>query len=118
MDKKLYIIAEKFDKKLGVRYRTQGKRSGEEFFEDYLKDEFLNVIKDNQILDISFDGVSGHPPSFIDEAFGLLTCAFGKEKVKKHLDISYSRGKWLKGKIFEIIETAEIKRNSDECKKM
>jgi hypothetical protein len=49
-----------------------GDFSGEEFRDDYLIQRFEKALNEGVRLCINFDGVSGMPTSFLEEAFGGL----------------------------------------------
>lgn len=78
-------ISKDFNDVLGGRYRTDGKFSGEEFYEDILKMKFQEALDKNETLEINLDGTFGYPSSFIDQSFGTLGREFGEEIVQKHL---------------------------------
>ncbi|MBB3696908.1 DUF4325 domain-containing protein [Flammeovirga yaeyamensis] len=70
--KNIINIAKEFSETPGARYITDGKFSGQEFYENILKPRFNN-LKDNEILTIVLDGTAGYATSFLDEAFGRLS---------------------------------------------
>lgn len=65
----------------GGRSRIDGEFSGEEFRKDFLEPALAEF--DRIILDLN--GVFSFPPSFIDEAFGVLVDERGLEFVREHL---------------------------------
>lgn len=71
----------------GLRKRSTSDNSGEELYEDLLKNKFQEAIDNHVKLSIDFDGVAGCPSSFIDEAFGRLALEFGYEKCLRTLEI-------------------------------
>ncbi|MDR0971873.1 MAG: STAS-like domain-containing protein [Bacteroidales bacterium] len=89
VDKKHEIIIDKqYSHNPGPRYSNQGDYSGEDFYDNFLKEEFEKV-KDSQDekLEINLDGVAGYASSFLDESFGRLVYDFGLDKVKEKVDI-------------------------------
>ncbi|MFA6250275.1 MAG: hypothetical protein WC686_02080 [Candidatus Shapirobacteria bacterium] len=61
-------IAKDFTLTPGARYRTDGKFSGEEFYEDVLKARIDEVwSKDNSKLIVYLDGTYGYASSFLSE---------------------------------------------------
>lgn len=78
-------IAKQFTQFPGGRYRRNGKGSGQEFREDFL----VPLLKSGNSARIVLDGVSGYPPSFLEEAFGgLIREGFAVEELKKHIEFS------------------------------
>ena len=53
----------------GPRFKNLGRNSGEVFREDYLI-PWLNENKDDNVLEIDFDGTLVYTPSFLEESFG------------------------------------------------
>ena len=78
-------VSKDFSDVLGGRYYTDGKYSGQEFYETILKDKFLQAIKNKEKLEINLDGTFGYPSSFIDESFGKLARDFGEKIVQTNL---------------------------------
>ena len=76
-----------FSLRPGPRYKNQGSFSGEEFYNNFLKDWFEVALKTNSILHVVLDGTDGYLTSFIDESFGRLIYDFGRASVEKHLKI-------------------------------
>ncbi len=74
-------ISKDFSDVLGGRYRTDGKYSGEEFFESLLESKFKEAKSLNTKLEINLDGTFGYPSSFIDQSFGELGRRYGSEEV-------------------------------------
>lgn len=73
-------VAERFSRNLGLRYRTDGSWSGTEFLEDVLLPALEKAMRDDDVVVVNFDGVSGTPTSFLEEAFGGV--------LRRHLDWS------------------------------
>lgn len=91
---RLYISD--FTKTPGPRYRSQGKYSGEEFYNDHLQKAFEDTGNQGFMLEIILDGTIGYNSSFLDEAFGRLVYHFGLEKVRKYLTIkSQEEPEWI-----------------------
>lgn len=63
-------IARDFSRFPGGRRRVHGKHSGEEFREDWLIPRLRQASKQNEVLEIDFDGTLGYGSSFLEEAFG------------------------------------------------
>ncbi len=65
-------IAKEFTTIPGARNYSDGKHSGEEFFNELLRDKFDKAVASGTPLQIIMDGTEGYPSSFINEAFRLL----------------------------------------------
>ena len=104
MNMKLITIATDFTDAPGARYRTDGEKSGQEFYEDHLKIKFEEALKDNAILTIDLDGTWGYPSSFISEVFGRLGKEYGASIVLKHIHIKSDEDKDLKDLVFTEIQ--------------
>lgn len=93
-DIKINIL--EFSEYPGPRYRNQGKNSGEEFFEDFLRLKFEEALNNNLKLIVDLDGAAGYASSFLDEAFGRLVKLYGVESVKNTLVvISEEEKSWI-----------------------
>lgn len=78
-------IAGNFTKYPGGRYRRHGRGSGEEFRDDYL----LPHLKKGEMVVVSFDGTSGYPASFVEEAFGgLVRAGLSLDFLKNNLTLN------------------------------
>lgn len=72
----------------GLRYEKQSpKTSGELFYMNVLKPQFVECYAKNDILTVVLDGTEGYAYSFLDEAFGRLVYDFTEETVLKKLII-------------------------------
>lgn len=65
-------IAKDYTKTPGGRYKKEGKYSGEEFRENYLKNQYETCKKTGEELTVVLDGGYGYGSSFLEEAFGGL----------------------------------------------
>ncbi len=74
-------IAKDFSITPGFRIYSDGPKSGQEFFDKILKEEFINAQKSNVKLKIILDGTEGYTSSFLNEAFSLLGNEFGPDEV-------------------------------------
>jgi STAS-like domain of unknown function (DUF4325) len=68
----VYVVAEEFTPDIGGRLYSDGDFSGEEFRETVLAKLVERAVEEGRELHINFDGVTGMPPSFLEEAFGGL----------------------------------------------
>lgn len=78
-------IANDYKTSLGGRFESIGPFSGERFFEEVLKDKYLEALNSNQKLNIYLDGASPYGSSFLDQSFGQLARDYGLEDVKDRL---------------------------------
>lgn len=99
-----------FSKTPGSRYRDEGKKahSGQEFREDTLEPNFKIAIAKNQKLLVDLDGTIGYGTSWLEEVFGGLARAYGKEKVLNLLDFKSEEEDYLIDDIKQYIKDAEI----------
>lgn len=85
------IVAEEFSPDLGGRYIKDGPYSGQAFRDAVLLNRLDRAIRENDVLRVNFEGVSGTPTSFLEEAFGGIVRAkpeWSLEDVLQHLDLS------------------------------
>lgn len=71
----------------GARYRTDGPYSGEEFFEEQLEPRYLQARARGEKLTVILDGTNGFASSFLNEAFGRLAKAHGKQEVLETIQL-------------------------------
>lgn len=65
-------IEKDFSNTPGGRYIKEGPNSGEEFRKNILLPIYKEAIKNDEKLEINFDGCYGYATSFLEEAFGGL----------------------------------------------
>lgn len=65
-------VAERFSPDLGGRYKKDGPYSGEVFRNLHLLPLVERALASGEEVTVDFDGVSGTPTSFLEEAFGGL----------------------------------------------
>jgi len=87
----------------GTRSRDISDNSGEEFYEDVLRNWYIRAKEKGVNLSIDLDGAAGYPRSFLDEAFGRLGHEFGLEDVKNRLEIVSTSEKDLAGVILQSV---------------
>lgn len=103
---KIFNIASEFSQTPGARYRTDGKDSGQEFYENVLESLFRSCLEAGESLKIILDGTDGYATSFLDEAFGRLAETFGVKVVKEKLSFVSDEEPYLLEEINEYIENA------------
>jgi phosphomannomutase len=78
-------IAKDFSVATGARYYSDGKFSGEEFFDTKLLPKYEEAIGKGVKLKIILDGTDGLASSFLNEAFRKLGDKFGSESAWNNL---------------------------------
>lgn len=99
-------VAIDFTMSPGARYRSDGKFSGEEFYEDILKPKVNDAWNDTgKGIFIDFDGTFGYASSFISEVFIRLVKDFpDKKKIKEIFKFKSNEDSFLIEAINHIIE--------------
>jgi hypothetical protein len=98
-------VATDFSDAPGARYRTDGPKSAEEFYEELLRPRFLAAKQAHAVLLVDLDGTWGYASSFISGAFGRLARDFGRQDVEKHLALKFDEDALLLEKINEEIRS-------------
>lgn len=75
-------IATDFAEAPGPRYKKQGDKSGELFRELILEPAYLEAKRNNDAVEIDFDGVYGYFDSFLEEAFGGLARKYKDDNIR------------------------------------
>lgn len=109
MDKIKIIISSDFSDAPGARYRTDGDKSGEEFYEDLLRPKFLEAKEKKQKLFVDFDNVWGYASSFVSGSFGRLSKEFGIEEVLNITEFKSDDDPFLLKKVNEEIKSPSTK---------
>ncbi len=89
MEKITITISTEFSDTPGARFIADGEYSGELFYNQLLRERFIQAKEAGTKLFIDFDNTWGYASSFISGAFGLLTTEFGKKTVGKYLDFDF-----------------------------
>ncbi|RYX84645.1 DUF4325 domain-containing protein [bacterium] len=100
-------ISKDFSTTPGARYRSDGKFSGQEFYENILSQKFEKSLSQNKQLIIDLDGTYGFATSFLSEAFNRLSMAFGSDVVWSNIKIISSEEPYLIDEIKEYIHDAQ-----------
>lgn len=100
-------IATDFSTTPGARYRSDGRFSGQEFYENILKNKFTNSLEHNEHLIIDLDGTYGFATSFLNEAFNRLALDFDPDTVWNNITIISSEEPYLIDEIKEYIYDAQ-----------
>jgi hypothetical protein len=80
-DRPVRLWLSDFTRTPGARYRADGPFSGQEYREDHLVPAYERAVAQGVRVHIGLDGVDGHPPSFLEEAFGGLARVYGADAV-------------------------------------
>lgn len=95
MEKYKIDIAQDFSPNLGVRYKSLGPHSGEEFYAELLEKRFKTAQDEKEQLHIYLDGASPYGSSFLDESFGKLARNFTIPEVSKIIVFHTINYKWI-----------------------
>jgi hypothetical protein len=95
MEKYKIEIAQDFSPNLGVRYKSLGLFSGEQFYDELLEKRFKEAKAANEQLHIYLDGASPYGSSFLDESFGKLARNYSVSEVSKILVFHTINYKWI-----------------------
>jgi hypothetical protein len=99
MRRKVIDFQNEFTKTPGGRYVKLGPYSGELFREQVLQP----ALAQNEEVELNLDGVFSFPPSFLDEAFGIIVEHLGYDAVKRKLKIIVTDDPLLLGKIDSVM---------------
>ena len=109
MKKNKITISSDFTDAPGARHKTDGPKSGEEFYEDLLKPSFVEIKEKQGELLIDLDDTWGYASSFISGSFGRLSNEFGSEDVLKYLRFKSQDEPLLEEKIKDEIKKPNFK---------
>ena len=70
----------------GPRFISQGKFSGEDFYQKVLNSKMAECISQNLEMEVWLDGTAGYPSSFLDQAFGELVYDFTEGEARKRVE--------------------------------
>ncbi len=103
-------IARDFSETPGSRYRTEGPHSGQQFREELLEQRFIQARDGGTTLEVEFDGTEGYATSFLEEAFGGLARAYGKDEVLRIVRFHSSSDAYLVDEVVAYIKEAEPRK--------
>ena len=86
MDIKIDISTD-FTDAPGARFREDGDKSGQEFYEDLLKPKFDKAVEEKVKLIVNLDNTWGYASSFISGSFGKLSQEYGSDVVLSTLEM-------------------------------
>lgn len=103
-------VAKDFTPKPGARYRSDGKFSGEEFYEDYLEPKLSKIWGDPESkLILVLDGTYGYASSFISEICIRLVRKYrDKELIKRKIEFKSDDEPILIKEIYQLIDESEL----------
>jgi len=102
-------ISKDFSDSPGARYRSDGEKSGQEFYETLLKTKFDEALEKSEHLFIDLDNSWGYASSFISGSFGQLSSDYGADKVLRTLKFKSQDDPMLEQKIIEEIKNPNLK---------
>lgn len=97
-------IKNDFSDSPGARYRKDGPYSGQQFYEEILKNKFEEAKKQGVKLEINLDGVWGYPSSFVSGSFGKLSLEYGTDVVLDVIVFISTESETRKERIIEEIK--------------
>ncbi|MHA4737779.1 STAS-like domain-containing protein [Dyadobacter sp. MSC1_007] len=105
---KMLKIAKDFTRTPGPRYIKEGRFSGEQFRESFLKPAIEHAINGSYRLLVDLDGTAGYGTSFLEESFGGLIREdkLDYEQIIKHIVLSSFEEEYLKDDIAEYLRDA------------
>ena len=103
------IFVKDFSITPGSRYRDEGKKahSGEEFREDFLEPQFIEIQDTNKKLLVILDGTIGYGTSWLEEVFGGLARKYGSHLVLEKIEFISEEETYLIDDIKQYINYAE-----------
>ena len=87
-----------------ARYRKDGRNSGQQFYEEILKNKFEEARQRGVKLEINLDGVWGYPSSFVSGSFGKLSIEYSANVVLDTLVFISTESETRKERIIEEIK--------------
>ena len=104
MDNICINIKNDFSDSPGARYRKDGPYSGQQFYEEILKNKFEEARRKSVKLEIDLDGVWGYPSSFVSGSFGKLSIEYGANVVLGTIVFISTESETRKDRIIEEIK--------------
>lgn len=102
-------IAKDFSDAPGGRYISEGPFSGELFRNSLLIPKYVEAKKNNDTLEINFDGSFGYSTSFLEESFGGLVRELKDRDVLSRIKIISNEDFTLESDIHKYVKKAEGK---------
>lgn len=102
-------VAKEFSDTPGPRYKKEGPKSGEQFYENLLLPGFKEALERRVKLFVDLDDTAGYATSFLEESFGNLSLEFGAKRVLETLIIKSDDEAYLKDEIERYINEAKRK---------
>src|ERR1043165_314232 len=84
-----------YTKKPGGRDTKGGVNSGELFYSEMLRPEFLAAIERREKLLVDLDNVEGYSTSFLNGSFGKLIQDFSRQLIDEFLVLKSDRDKYV-----------------------
>lgn len=102
-------IARDFSEIPGPRWRIEGPKSGEEFYETVLLPRFQRALESQKKLFVDLDDTAGYATSFLEESFGNLSIRYGAQTVLNSLILKSDDEAFLTEEIERYIKEAKPK---------
>jgi hypothetical protein len=102
-------ICSDFSDTPGGRLIREGAYSGEEFRDTLLISKYLEAEKQNDILEINFDGCYGFGTSFLEEAFGGMVRKHHKHGTLQRMRFISTEDETIPDNIKKYVKEAEEK---------
>ncbi|KQB37104.1 STAS-like domain-containing protein [Flavobacterium aquidurense] len=116
--KDILLLRKKFGNVTGLRHCSVSDKSGEDFYHEFLNEEFKKSFEKGNVLVVDLDGNRGYSPSFIDESFGNLVYDFNLQNVSKYLEIKSDTFKFWEASIKDVtLPLWEIRRQNKNLPK-
>lgn len=96
-------VAKDFTTTPGIRYKSQGAYSGEEFLEKILAPAYEKAESSSDTIVVDLDGTSGYASSFLEEVFGGLARKYKNKNILSKINIISEEEKYLVDEIKEYI---------------
>jgi hypothetical protein len=106
MKQRTIHFTQEFTDTPGGRHRQHGDFSGQQFREDILRP----ALDQNDLVILDLNGAFSFPPSFIDEAFGVLVDQLGEDIVRKKLRIELNGNPLAQRKIADTLNEHAAKK--------
>lgn len=99
-------IARDFSINPGPRKKEQGDNSAEKFMNELFLPALHEAMKTNSVVEVVLDGISGYPPSFLEEVFGGAARILKNKEINTYIKITSTIEPYVIEEITEYIKNA------------
>lgn len=99
-------IRDEFSKTPGHRSSDDGAFSGDDFFSQVLRPEYIKAREQQEQLLVDLDGTAGYATSFLEASFGGLAREFPVEDVLNNIKLKCEEEPYLFDEIQSYIKNA------------